>query len=264
LYIVISYNPENMKNLIYNKTLNLFIFTLIILNVLAVILETVNSLSSRYSGYFRTFEVFSVAVFSVEYILRVWYCTSMEKYSRPLTGRLSYMASPLAVVDLLAILPFYLPMFIKLDLRFLRAIRLFRIFRLLKISRYTDSLAVLVRVVKSKKEELFITAFFGIVMIIIASCLMYLTENEAQPGVFSSIPATMWWCIATLTTVGYGDIYPITPLGKTLGSFIAFLGIGLFALPTGILGAGFVEEIRKDEKEITCPYCGKRIRTKVK
>ena len=166
------------------------------------------------------------------------------------------------IFDLIAILPFYLPMIMLIDLRFVRVLRLFRLLRVFKLGRYSESLRTLANVLKRKKEELFITIFVVMILLIIASSLMYFIENEAQPEIFSSIPSAMWWGVATLTTVGYGDAYPVTPVGKLLGAVIALLGIGMFALPTGILGSGFVEEMqRKREKRKICPNCGKEIET---
>jgi len=151
------------------------------------------------------------------------------------------------MIDLFAILPFYLPMIIPLDLRFIRAVRLFRLFRLFKLGRYSKALLLLKKVLKEKKEELILIIFVVILLLIIFSSLMYFIEKEAQPEAFSSIPEAMWWGIITLTTVGYGDVYPITPLGKIIGALIAFLGIGIFALPAGILASGLVEIVRRKE-----------------
>lgn len=233
---------------ISSKVFDVCIMTLITLNVAAVILATVESLDSQYQYYFRIFEVFSVTVFSLEYLLRLWTCTLNENFRNPITGRLRYILTPFALIDLLAILPFYLPMIIPLDLRFIRAVRLFRLFRLFKMGRYSKAALMLKRVLKEKKEELVLIVFVVFLLLIIFSSLMYFIEKEAQPEAFSSIPAAMWWGIITLTTVGYGDVYPITPLGKILGALIAFLGIGMFALPAGILGSGLVEAIQKKEK----------------
>ena len=231
-----------------SKVFDICIMTLITLNVAAVILATVESLDSQYQYYFRIFEVFSVTVFSLEYLLRLWTCTLNENFRNPITGRLRYILTPFALIDLLAILPFYLPMIIPLDLRFIRAVRLFRLFRLFKIGRYSKAVLMLKRVLKEKKEELVLVVFVVFLLLIIFSSLMYFIEKEAQPEAFSSIPEAMWWGIITLTTVGYGDVYPITSLGKILGALIAFLGIGMFALPAGILGSGLVEAIQKKEK----------------
>jgi len=243
-----------------SRIFDIFIITLIFLNVVAVVLETVQSLSVLHRGFFRSFEIFSVIIFTVEYVLRLWSCTVNPKYRTTILGRLRFILTPLALVDLFAVLPFYLPMVIKLDLRFLRAVRLIRIFRLFKIGRYSESMKLFGRILKAKKEQLFITLFAVLILLTVASSLLYYVENEAQPESFSSIPSTMWWGVSALTTVGYGDMYPITPIGKLLGAIISLLGIGLFAMPTGILSAGFVEEIRKKrESEKVCPHCGEKI-----
>jgi len=166
----------------------------------------------------------------------------------------------MALVDLLAILPFYLPMLLPIDLRFLRALRLMRLFRLLKMGRYVKSLRLMRHVLARRKEELLITLFSVLLLLVLSSSLMYFIEREAQPDKFASIPAAMWWGIATLTTIGYGDMYPVTALGKILGGFIALLGIGLFALPAGILASGFAAEIQqRDHPGKRCPHCGERI-----
>lgn len=243
-----------------SRIFDVFIMTLISLNVVAVILETVKSLSSRFMFFFRAFEVFSVAVFTIEYLLRLWTCTIDRRFNHPIIGRIRFAVTPLALVDLMAILPFYLPMIIPFDLRFIRALRLFRLFRLFKMGRYSESLKTLGNVLRAKKEELLITIFAVLILLVIASSLMYFVEREAQPQAFSTIPAAMWWGVATLTTVGYGDVYPITGIGKFLGAIIAILGIGIFALPTGILASGLVEVIQKRQvKRRICPHCGKDI-----
>ena len=230
-----------------SKLFDIFIITLITLNVVAVILATVERLDSQYQYYFRIFEIFSVTIFTIEYLLRLWVCTINRNFRNSITGRIKYIFTPFAIIDLLAILPFYLPMIIPLDLRFVRAVRFFRLFRLFKLGRYSKALLLLKKVLKEKKEELILVIFVVFLLLIIFSSLMYFIEKEAQPEAFSSIPEAMWWGIITLTTVGYGDVYPITPLGKILGALIAFLGIGMFALPAGILGSGLVEVARKKE-----------------
>ncbi len=234
-----------------------FIITLIALNVGAVILESVDALAAAYSGYFYQFEVFSVAVFTLEYLLRLGVCVELPEYRGPVLGRLRYMVTPLALIDLLAILPFYLHMLIPLDLRFLRMLRLLRFFRLFKMVRYLESMQLLGTVVRRKKEELVLTFLVSGILLVLASSLIYFMEHEAQPQVFSSIPAAMWWGVATMTTVGYGDVYPVTPAGKLFGGFIAVLGLGMFALPAGLLASGFVDEIQnRNRGSGKCPHCG--------
>lgn len=231
-----------------SRVFDVFIMTLIILNVAAVIVETVEPVYVKYQIYFDSFEYFSVIVFSIEYLVRLWACTVEEKYSHPVWGRLRYMFSVEALIDLLAILPFYLPLFFTTDMRVIRILRLFRLLRIFKLGRYSVAFGMIVKVIEKRREEMMITLTLVFVLIILSSTLMYYIEHEVQPEAFTSIPATMWWSVATLTTVGYGDVYPITPLGKILAAFIAVLGIGLFALPAGILAAGFEREVSKREK----------------
>ncbi len=238
---------------------DIFILTLIFLNVLAVILETVQVFEERFGLFFYWFEIFSVSVFTVEYLLRVWSCTSQQKYTKPFWGRLRFIFTPMALIDLIAILPAFLT-FVTVDLRFIRTLRLFRLFRVFKFVRYSHSLKLFGKVIRNKKEELIVTATIMFVLIILTSSFIYIAESEAQPDKFTDIPTSMWWAIVTLTTVGYGDVFPITPLGKFFAAIIAVLGIGMFALPTGILGASFVEEMEKLKcDKQTCPHCGKEI-----
>lgn len=245
----------------FSKIFVFFIVSLILLNVAAVILGTVESIAGRFRSLLYAFEIFSVVVFTVEYFLRLWVCTEKEEFRFPILGRIRFAFTPLAIVDLLAVLPFYLPfIFFRTDLRFIRVIRVFRIVRLFKIGRYSQALHTFGEVLKEKKEELGVTVVAVLVLLILASSLMYYVEHNAQPKVFSSIPAAMWWGVATLTTVGYGDVYPITPLGKFLGAIIALAGIGIFALPAGILASGFASHIIKKDENKVCPHCGKPIK----
>ncbi|HBG25607.1 MAG TPA: potassium channel protein [Phycisphaerales bacterium] len=242
-----------------SRNFDIFIISLIGLNVAALILESVESIYRIAPKIFSSFEYVSIIIFSIEYILRIWSCVENPAYRKAISGRLRFSVSFLALIDLFAILPFYLP-FVGIDLRFLRAVRMMRIFRIAKIGRYSQSIKLLQRVLIQKKEQLICSVFMLLLLLIIASSAMYFTENSVQPETFSSIPATMWWAVATLTTVGYGDVYPVTQSGKLIASVIAILGIGMFALPTGILGAGFVEEISCHRKKTKlCPHCGKQI-----
>lgn len=243
-----------------SRAINQVSLYLIAANVIAVILETEDSIYMNFNSFFVVFEIVSVIIFSIEYVLRIWSCVADEKYSGSVKGRIRFAISPMALVDLFAILPFYLPMLIPMDLRFLRALRLFRIFRVLKIGRYSKAVQILARVFMAKKEELLITIVAVSVLLIISSSLMYYLERDAQPDAFSSIPAALWWGIITLSTVGYGDVYPVTAFGKRLGMMVAISGIGMFALPAGILGSGFVEYVQSKKKSSqTCPHCGRRI-----
>lgn len=245
---------------------DMFIIGLIGLNTFAMILDSVSWFHALYKAELHLFETVSVAIFSVEYLLRLWTANVNPRFATPLWGNLRYAATPLAVIDLLAVAPFYLP-FIGIDLRVVRILRVFRLFRLFKVARYIRALSLISSVVRQKREELGISLIFTFFLLMIASSLVYFVENEAQPDKFASIPETMWWGIATLTTVGYGDVYPITGLGKLLGGLIAVMGVGLFALPAGILASGFAEAIstRKHSLEtqtqasFTCPHCGQLI-----
>jgi voltage-gated potassium channel len=239
---------------------------LIVLNVAAIVIESIPSIGETYSLAFYYFEMFSVAVFTLEYVLRVWSIVENEKYSHPFYGRLRFIFSAMALIDLFSILPFFLARF-TIDLRYLRILRLFRIFRLFKVVRYVTAINAISIVVKEKREQLIVSIVFILFMLLIVSSVMYYVENDEQPEAFSSIPHTMWWGVATLTTVGYGDVYPITGLGKFLGGVIAILGVGLFALPTGILASGFSDELEAQEKEkkkikekTFCPYCGENLK----
>lgn len=248
------------SNCFLTRVFNISLLILIFLNVVAATLETVESLLSNYNFFFRVFEAFSVIIFTIEYLLRLWVCTNDNRFHNPIRGRIRFFLTPLSVIDLMAIFPFYLPMIIPFDLRFMRALRLFRLFRLFKAVRYSKSLRRLGNVLQEKKEELLITVFATLILLVIVSSLMYFVENKVQPEKFSSIPAAMWWGVATLTTVGYGDVYPITPAGKILGAIIAIFGIGLFAVPAGILASGFAVEVKKSHSNgKICPHCGKDI-----
>lgn len=244
-----------------SRTFDTFIVTLILLNVAAMIVESVKRVHEAIPGWFFAFECFSVAIFTVEYTARIWSCVEDPQYKRPVRGRIRFALTPLAIVDALAVLPFYLP-FLSVDLRALRMFRLLRIMRLMrvaKLARYSESLQMLARVLRAKREQLISAVFIVLIMLVMAATLMYYAENGAQPKAFSSIPAAMWWAAVTLTTVGYGDIYPITVLGKVMGALTAMLGIGMFALPTAILGAGFLEDLERQRKALRCPHCGKEI-----
>lgn len=237
-----------------------FIMLLIALNVFAVMADSVDAIWRRYSPVLYAFEVVSVAVFTVEYLLRLWSCVEDDRWSHPVLGRVRYALTPLAVVDLLAVMPFYLPLTVRPDLRFLRGIRLTRIFRVLKLGRHSESLQMFGRVLKAKREEFAVTIFVVLILIILASSLIYFAEHDAQPKAFSSIPSSMWWAVMTLATVGYGDVYPITAAGRFLTAIIAILGVALFAMPTAILASGFVEEVQnRRKKPVKCPHCGRTI-----
>lgn len=241
------------------RAFNLLLIAVIALNALAIMLHTVPTVNARFPRLFIDFEYFSAIFFTIEYLLRLWVCVEDERFRHPVWGRLRYVVSVGALVHLLAILPFYFSHFMT-DTGLLRMLRLFRIFRLFHITRYTRALHVIQMVAKDKKEELVLSFTFILFMLVISSSIMYYIEHETQPQVFSSIPAAMWWGVATLTTIGYGDAVPHTSLGKFFGGIIALMGVGLFALPTGILVSGFAEMVgRNRRRSIRCPHCGEEI-----
>lgn len=249
--------PNDTVSRIFDITL----LSLIILNVCLVIADTF-ALPEQVKTIFSYIENVSVIIFTIEYILRVWTADLLYPKEKYFVAKIKYIFSFLAIIDLLAILPFYLPYIIPIDLRVLRMLRIIRLFRIFKINRYTDALSKIFAVFKSKKHELLSSIFVVLLLMIVAAVLMYNIENTAQPEVFKNAFDALWWALATLTTVGYGDIYPVTVLGKILSAIIALLGIGLVAVPTGIISAGFVEEISdsKQEKEKKyCPYCGEKL-----
>jgi voltage-gated potassium channel len=208
-------------------------------------------LYQAYKPWFDGFEFFSILIFTLEYVLRLVFCVQDKRYQKPWSGRLKYALSPLALIDLFSFLPFYLPFLIPMDLRVLRAIRLLRIFRILKIfhhSGYSNALTLIGKVFHNRRKELAVTFSAALVIVLISSSLMYFAEHDAQPIAFPDIPSTIWWCVMTLSTIGYHDIFPITFMGRLISAFISVVGIGLFALPAGILGSGFVEEIRNEKK----------------
>lgn len=251
-----------------SRRFDFLIITLIFLNILAVILESVDWVREEYALEFYYLEFFSICVFSVEYVLRVWSITANKAYGSPILGRVKYIFSFYGIVDLVALLPAYIPLIIGADLRVVRGIRILRLFRILKLSRYNRAFSHIKRVVEATKEELLISLIAVLTLLVIASSLMYFVEHDVQPDAFPNIPATMWWGVATLTTVGYGDVYPITGLGKIMAGIMAILGIGIFALPAGILANGFgntiedtVEEKKsKKKKKVTCEHCGKEVK----
>ncbi len=261
-YRVYDILVETDDNELVDRIVAVFLMILILLNAVAVILETVESINEKYAALFHALEVFSVVIFTLEYVLRLWIAPLEKRFSGHFVGRLRYSVTLFALIDLAAILPFYLPLIFPMDLLIIRFLRVFRLFRLFKLNRYVQSLNTLDDVIRAKKEELLVTLAMIGMLLLFASGLIYLVEHEAQPDKFPDIPSAMWWGIVTLTTVGYGDVFPITPLGKVFGGFIAILGVGMFALWTGILAGGFAEEIQKvRRKKIKgdcppCPHCG--------
>jgi voltage-gated potassium channel len=232
-----------------SRIIDFALFFLVGANVLAIILESVPSLHQAYKSFFYWFELVSVILFSIEYILRVWSSVDDPKHLQEshTATRFKFMGSSMALIDLAAIAPFYLQILLPgMDLRFLRVLRMLRI---LKITRYSSAMNVLLRVLH-KEREAFIAVFTILLMVLVmVSCGIYLVESRVQPDAFGSIPDSMWWALATLTTVGFGDVTPITPLGKFFGALVMIIGIGIIALPAGILASSFSEILRRRQQE---------------
>jgi voltage-gated potassium channel len=265
---------ENLRKKIYtilvserntNSTGRLFNFilvALIVVNIAAIILETVQTIYQQYKPYFDILEIYTLTIFTIEYFLQVWISTLNKKYKHPILGRIKFMVSPMAIIELLVIIPFLLSIFVDYDhdhdLRFLSILRFAMVLRIFKLDKYTHALETFKYVIVDKKEELVLTFFTIIILLVLTSCSMYIIEKDYNPA-FSSIPETMWWATSTLTTVGYGDVVPVTALGKFLGSIIAILGIAMFAVPAGLISSSFTEYVQLKKGKKTCPHCSKEL-----
>ena len=214
-----------------------FIQILILLSVITFSVETIPNLKPQTRTILQSVEWFSVIIFSLEYLLRIYVADSKPKFVFSFFG----------IIDLLAILPFYLSFGV--DLRSLRALRFLRLFRILKLVRYNRAMNHFTRAIKSAKEEIFLFIFITLILIYFAAVGIYYFENQAQPEHFSSIFDSLWWAIITLTTVGYGDVYPITVGGKVFTFFILMIGLGIVAIPTGIISSALTKSIDKKEEK---------------
>jgi voltage-gated potassium channel len=232
------------------RVVNAFLVVLIVANGLAFAAETVNALYARYGRWFEAFNTFSVLVFTVEYALRLWSSVEIPLLRRlpHWKARLRFALRPMMIIDLLAFLPWYLYPIFRADLR---ALRLFRLFRLLKLLRYSPALQTMQRVLANEYRALLGALLVMMMLLLFAASIVYFLERDAQPDKFGSIPAAAWWGLATLTTIGYGDIVPITPWGKVFGSVVMVFGLGMFALPIAILSAGFSQESARHEFVVT-------------
>ena len=215
---------------------------IVIINLIVTVMYTFNRMEAQYGPLLLTIEAFTVAFFAVDYGLRVWTAQFIRPGMPERRAVWKYMTSFTGVVDLLSWLPYYLPIFFPAGAAVFRILRVVRIFRLFQINAYYDSLNVIGEVINSKRQQLFSSVFIILVLMLASSLCMYSLENEAQPEVFSNAFSGIWWSVSTLLTVGYGDIYPITIPGKIMGIFISFLGVGMVAIPTGIISAGFVDQ----------------------
>jgi voltage-gated potassium channel len=223
------------------RWLDFALIALILGNVGAAISETMESVAAEYADAFAIFETLSIIIFTIEYAARLWVVVEADGYTG-WRGRLRYMATPNALVDLAAILPFYLTVFFSLDLRALRVLRLLRLF---KLSRYSRAFSLLAEVFRRESATLLVCASMLCVLLIMTATGAYLVEREAQPVEFGSVPRAMWWAVVTLTTVGYGDVTPVTSLGRLFGGAVTIIGIGVAALPAGILASGLSSELSR-------------------
>ena len=251
LYLTLE--PTEKGGGILERIFEIALVLIITANIVIILIESIPGVYDDYQSQFDKFEIFTVIFFTIEYLARIYSIVEKKGYEHPVKGRWKFAKTPLAIIDLLSFAPFYFAFLV--DLRFLRVIRLLALFRMFKIARYLHALEIFWKVLYERREQLVLTIIFIFFILIIISSLMFYVENPYQPEVFSSIPATMWWGVATLTTVGYGDMVPTTAIGKILSGIFAIVGFGLLALPAGILSSGFFETMHKPRKR-KCPHCG--------
>lgn len=251
---------EDDENDLASSIFDGVIIGLIFINTLFVIIDTFE-MPEVYYVWSSRIEFVSIIVFTIEYLLRLWTADLRFRELKPFSARVKHSVSFMSIIDLLAILPFYIPFLVPIDLRVLRTLRMIRLLRLLKVNRYTSALKTIANVFKAKKSQLISSLFIVLLLMIVSSVIMYNLENPAQPDVFTNAFSGLWWAVATFTTVGYGDIFPITFGGRIIAGIIAVLGIGMVAVPTGIISAGFIEASTKEieNKKEFCPYCGNKI-----
>lgn len=241
---------EDHSNMgIVAKIINLFLIILIITNVMATIFESEPHYHQQYLVEFAVFELISLAIFCIEYFLRVWCCVEAKKYSHlpPSKARIKYIFSGVALIDLMTILPFIIALFFNIDLR---SLRLIRILRLLKLTHYFKSFNIFISVIVKELRSITAAIMVMVFIIIIAASLMHIVEGKIQPDTFGSILKSLWWSVVTMTTVGYGDVIPITSIGKFIATIIMLIGVGLVALPAGMLAARFGEELRERKEDL--------------
>lgn len=236
---------------VWGRRVDVLLITLIVANVIAVILETIPEVYAEHKAAFDTFEAISVAIFTIEYAARIWSAPSGAPGASTAEARVGYLVSPAAIIDLVAILPFYLTLFFSIDLRFLRVLRLLRLF---KLTRYSAAFSMLMDVFR-RESAAFLAGFFILMVLMVAAASgIYLVEHKAQPDAFGSIPDAMWWAVVTLTTVGYGDVTPVTAMGKIFGACVTVIGIGMAALPAGIIANGLARQFQKRHEDLKLRY----------
>jgi voltage-gated potassium channel len=233
-----------------NRLVNWVLVSLVLVSVLAAVVETLEELPARVGWFLRLVEALAVAVMTVEYALRLWAAPEREAIGtrEPWQARLRYATSFVGLVDLFAVLPALVAAVVPIPTD---ARRLLRVLRLLKLARYTPALPLFAAVIRNESRALLATLLVVVVLLVLEASIMYVLEREAQPKVFASIPHAMWWAIVTIATVGYGDMYPITPVGRIFGGMVMVIGIAVFAVPAGILATGFASEIRKRDFVVT-------------
>ncbi|MDX2195874.1 MAG: ion transporter [Cytophagales bacterium] len=227
------------------KKLDFFIEMLVLLNVFAVVLESVDVVESALSQYFNVFEIFTVSIFSLEFVLRLWIADLKYPGKYKWHAYRKHLTHPGTIIDFVAILPFFIPYIIDIDLRHLRVLRLVRLLRVFKLTKYSNSLHLIVKIMSEKKQELLATLLLMFSVLVIASSLMYYFERNYQPEKFATILHAFWWGVITLTTVGYGDTYPMTGMGRVLGSMVAMMGVMIVAIPTAIISSSFVQKMEE-------------------
>lgn len=227
--------------------INKIIAVIILFSILTVVLETEPLLYVEFTDLFEAINMIIVTVFLVEYILRLWVMGENPNYNGVI-GRLKYSVTPTAIIDLVSILPFLLGIGGS-DAFLLRALRLLRIFSLAKLGRFSEATQILATAITNRGYELLISLGLALSVLLVSASVMYLVEGTSQPDAFGSIPRALWWSIATLTTVGYGDVYPVTVVGQVFAGITALAAIGLIAMPTGILAAAFSEAIQQTRRQ---------------
>ena len=233
---------------IVSRGYDVFSTLMTLTNVVVTMLYTFDRMELNHGSTLLFLEAVTVAFFAVEYALRIWTAQFIYPNLSQWSAVKRYATSFSGIIDLLSFLPYYLPVFFPAGATVFRMFRVIRIFRLFQINAYYDSLNVIAEVISSKRQQLFSSVFTIFLLMIASSLCMYSLEHEAQPDVFSNAFSGMWWSVSTLLTVGYGDIYPITTLGKIFSIFITFLGVGMVAIPTGIISAGFVDQYSRLKK----------------
>jgi voltage-gated potassium channel len=272
--IIDNESKSTLKSQIFDSV----IMFLIVLSILSIIVESFHTTSIKYHHELYLLELSTIVVFTVEYLLRIFTADLKYKSENLSYGQsvFRFITSSNGIVDLIAVLPFYVPFFVALDLRFIRIVKITRLLRVLKLGSLSSSIGTVSSILIEKKSELTLTLFVTFILLLVSSTIMFNLENEYQPEQFPNIIATFWWAIATLTTVGYGDVYPVTGWGRLVSGVIAVLGIGLVALPTGIISSAFIEQFSEKESETSiqshsdcqalfgqayayCPYCGEKL-----